>query len=368
MRWAALASSLAAGLVGCGTQGAPQPPSLNLPDPVGDLSATRAGDRVTLAWTMPKKNTDKLPLKGDLPVRVCRKEGAGACETAGGDLKLPPGAEGTFTETLPPLLASNAPRSLSYFVELKNRNGRSAGLSNAAVVPAGEAPAPVSGLAAEMRRDGVALSWTSGPDADRPSVRLHRKLIASNPVAKSRQSPLAPPPEPVERNLLVSSCAEDARKESCRALDKSIRFGESYEYRAQRVLRVPLDGKTLELAGEISAPVRIAALDLFPPTVPTDLVAVATLGESGPETATETAIDLSWQPVPDLDLAGYAVYRREGDRDWQRISPAQPLPAPAFRDPQVRQGHTYSYAVTSIGQTGHESARSAEAQETVPAP
>jgi len=163
----------------------------------------------------------------------------------------------------------------------------------------------------------------------------------------------------------VSSCAEDARKESCRALDKSIRFGESYEYRAQRVLRVPLDGKTLELAGEISAPVRIAALDLFPPTVPTDLVAVATLGESGPETATETAIDLSWQPVPDLDLAGYAVYRREGDRDWQRISPAQPLPAPAFRDPQVRQGHTYSYAVTSIGQTGHESARSAEAQETV---
>jgi fibronectin type 3 domain-containing protein len=44
------------------------------------------------------------------------------------------------------------------------------------------------------------------------------------------------------------------------------------------------------------------------------------------------------------------------------------LAAPAFHDSQVQPGHTYRYAVTSIGQTGNESARSAEAQESVPAP
>jgi hypothetical protein len=50
-------------LSGCGTEGAPMPPSLKLPDPVTDLAAIRAGNQVSLTWKMPKKNTDKLLLK-----------------------------------------------------------------------------------------------------------------------------------------------------------------------------------------------------------------------------------------------------------------------------------------------------------------
>ncbi|MGH9591205.1 MAG: hypothetical protein ACRD25_12475, partial [Terracidiphilus sp.] len=51
--WAAAA--LAAGIVmsGCGLPGAPQPPSLNLPRKVKDLTAERAGGQVSLEWTMP---------------------------------------------------------------------------------------------------------------------------------------------------------------------------------------------------------------------------------------------------------------------------------------------------------------------------
>jgi len=56
--------------------GAPQPPSLNLPDRATDLSAVRAGGQVSLTWTMPTKNTDKLLLKGNIAVRVCRNEPA----------------------------------------------------------------------------------------------------------------------------------------------------------------------------------------------------------------------------------------------------------------------------------------------------
>jgi fibronectin type 3 domain-containing protein len=98
--------------------------------------------------------------------------------------------------------------------------------------------------------------------------------------------------------------------------------------------------------------------------VPTGLAAVATAGENG----TDTAIDLSWQPVIDADLAGYQVYRREADSAWQRISPEQPLPGPAFHDNSVQPGHTYHYAVSAIDQGGHQSARSAEAEEIVPNP
>jgi hypothetical protein len=352
-------------MAGCGTLGAPLPPSLNLPDPVADLAAMRAGSQVTLTWTMPKKNTDKLLLKGNIAVRVCRKEGGGSCDSAGPELSFAPGAEGAFTDPLPAALAAGPPRPLSYFVELRNRNGRSAGLSNAAQVLAGEAPAPVTGLAAEMRKAGVAVRWANLGDAAQQfsAIRLRRKLLTPT-AAKPQQGPLAPKPEPLEQNLLVDSCGPEERTGFCRALDKDIRFGQSYEYRAQRVARVTVDGKTLELAGELSAPVRVDALDIFPPEVPTGLAAVATVGENG----AAPAIELSWQPVSDADLAGYAVYRREGDSAWQRISPAEPLIPPAFHDTQVLPGKTYRYAISSFAQNGHESARSVEAEETVPNP
>src|SRR5438094_104454 len=45
-------------LAGCGTPGAPQPPSLHLPEPVRDLRASRKGDKVTLTWTQPTETTD----------------------------------------------------------------------------------------------------------------------------------------------------------------------------------------------------------------------------------------------------------------------------------------------------------------------
>jgi hypothetical protein len=354
--WAALTVTLCIVLTGCGTPGAPQPPSLHLPDQVADLSAVRAGNHVSLTWSMPKKDTDKQLLKSEVEVRICRREGMGACVPPGQTLQLAPGKAGTFSETLPPALASGDPRALSYLIELKNRNGRSAGLSNSAMILAGEAPAPVVGLGAELRKDGVLLHWDTA--AANEVVRLHRKLLTPQP-AKSQQGLLTPPQESLEQDLLV-----DSNPHPGRAIDKNIRLGEIYEYSAQRLSRIVADGKTLELAGEASPPIRIDVKNIFPPTPPTGLVAVAITAEAG----AETAIDLSWQPNTEPDLAGYVVYRRDGDSDWQRISPPQLIVGPAFHDAQVQQGHTYHYAVSAANQGGHESARSAEAQETVPGP
>lgn len=352
--WSVLAVALCAWLSGCGTPGAPQPPSLDLAAPVEDLSAIRTGDHVALTWTMPRRNTDKTALNADVAVRICRREGSGACSQVGTDLSAAPGKPGNFTDALPGSLTSGEARPVSYVVELRNKKGRSAGPSNAATVLAGAAPRPVEGLKAEMRKQGVVLSWTA--DGETAPVRLQRKLLTP-PASKTKQGPLAPAPEAINGTLLVEEGAAQGR-----AMDTTVGFGESYEYRAQRVSRVDVEGKTLELAGEISVPVDVETKNVFPPEVPTGLAAVATAGENGGT----PAIDLSWQAELDPALAGYVVYRREGDEEWQRISPATPAIAPAFHDAGVAAGHTYRYAVSAMDKNGRESARSAEAEETVP--
>jgi hypothetical protein len=354
---------------GCGTPGTPLPPSLKLPDPVVDLSAARTGNQVALAWTMPKKTTDKLRIKGAVGVRICRKEGSGACVPMSGELSLAPGEHGTFTETLPTALATGPARPLAYQIELTNAKGRSDGPSNAAVALAGEAPGPVAGLNAQIRKNGLILRWSeegSSPQgSSTTAIRLRRKLLTPETNSRSKSSAqglLAAPKEPIEQNLMVEPAANGMSSD--RALDKTIRFGATYEYQAQRVARVLVGDKTFELDGPLSDPIRIEAQDTFPPSVPSGLAAVATAADSnaGP------SIDLNWQPVTDPDLAGYAVYRRDAnqpDAAWQRVSPAAPVIGPGFHDPQVQPGHTYRYAVTAIDQLGHESARSAEAEETV---
>jgi hypothetical protein len=348
-------------LAGCGMPGAPLPPSLNLPVPVADLSAVRTGPQVALAWTMPTKTTDRVLLKGDISVQVCRNQaGASTCSIAT-TLQFAPGAAATLSDTLPAPLAAGPPRVLTYFVELINRKGRSAGLSNSVEVLAGEAPPAVENLTAEMRKDGVLLRWASAPSDSSPvAIRLVRRLL-SPPVKKSDQGPLPQPAEPLDQSLLVEPTAH-----SDRALDTNIRFGETYDYRAQRVARITVGGSTLELAGPLTAPVRIDAINIFPPSAPKGLEAVATAGENG----SGPAIDLSWLPGTEADLAGYIVYRRDSEASatWQRISPAQPVVGPGYHDSNVQPGHTYTYAVTAVDQSGHESARSNDASDTVPAP
>jgi hypothetical protein len=313
---------------------------------------------------MPRRNTDKLPLTGNIAVSICRREevnsGVNECVLVGG-LQVAPGLDGSFTDTLPEQLAGGAARPLSYYAELKNRTGRSVGLSNAAAVLAGQAPAPVTGLEAEVRKAGIVLRWA--PDGSGDTVRLRRALLLTSSVAKPRTGPLPQPPEPAEKNLLVETKASATGAE---ALDKDITFGNTYEYRAQRLVRESVNGETVELDGELSPPIRVQAFDVFPPAVPAGLAAVAT----APSTASgiQASIDLSWQPNTEADLGGYEVYRREEATPWSRISGNQPVAGPAFHDVDVLPGHTYRYSVSAVDKGGRKSGRSEEAQETVPGP
>jgi fibronectin type 3 domain-containing protein len=99
-----------------------------------------------------------------------------------------------------------------------------------------------------------------------------------------------------------------------------------------------------------SSLVEVAPEDTFPPSPPEGLRAVA-----GP-----TTVELSWNPSPESDTAGYHIYR-----GGARIN-AELVVAPAFTDKDVRTAQQHSYTVSSVDAKGNESAASAAVSVTIP--
>jgi hypothetical protein len=345
-------------LTGCGIPAAPQAPSLYLPQPVTDLTAARSGNDVHLHWTMPKRSTDKVQLKGDQEAHICRRVENGPCEAAG-DAKFAPQAIADFTDHLPSALSSGEPRLITYTVELRNRHGHTAGPSNAAFSAAGSAPAQAAGFAADVRADGILLHWQAAQDSG-TCLRLDRVLVtkpgeSAKPNSnEARKGAEAPPEQSLE--AVFENHADPGR-----VFDKDAALDHTYRYTALRIAKLTLAGHSIEVSSAPSAPIVVNAKDIFPPAVPGGIASVASPDEH--------AIDLSWTPNTENDLAGYVVYRREAGSSAApvRISPVQPLAGPAFHDDTVKPGVRYAYSVSSIDLDGNESTRSQEVEETLPA-
>ena len=147
--------------------------SLNLPAVVTNLSATRVGGAVQLAWTMPARTTDAIVLKRPIRAEVCRKIGSGPCIAIATNF-FPPGKPAVYVDHLSADLTSGAVRVLTYQIALRNHARKSAGPSNPAFSASGTAPAAIRGLAAEggaSRRRPAELATIHGGrsrDRDRP--------------------------------------------------------------------------------------------------------------------------------------------------------------------------------------------------------
>lgn len=366
-------------LVGCGMEAAPQPPSLQLPKTIPDLTANRTGNQVHLAWTTPSENTDHLKLKGTVQLRLCRTEQAASPCEAIATVAAVPDQPATYTDVLPPALTSGPVRPISYRIFGINKHGKTAGPSNVVDILAGAAPPEVRDLSAQVVARGVVLHWRPVPNlSSDTSIQIDRTLVtpavAPRPAKSKTLNPLRRSTEPVEQKLRVRLIPPDSQHTAATdpgiALDPTAQFGRQYIYSASRVVQQQVGQQALQLDSSQSSAVQVATRDTFPPAAPAGLVAVpvaAIMNNGTPE------VDLSWSANTESDFAQYRVYRRDvtTNQPMHRIAPepsSGPVPemivAPAFRDLHVQGGQTYTYTVTAVDASGNESRRSAEV--TVP--
>jgi hypothetical protein len=367
-------------LASCAQTGPPLPPSLELPKPPNDLRASRKGNRVTLSWSEPTLTTDRQSVRYIGPTKVCRSSDSEitACGNPAAMLPAPPAAPQkrgskrpaaqksgaprpaplTYTDTLPVAMQGRDPAAeVTYAVEVLNRSARGAGLSNRVHVPAVVTMPPPSDLAAELTGDGVVLTWTSAGESQNVPLlqqryRIYRRDESSGKDAIAGEVPVGGPGP-------------------AHFTDSSFEWERTYLYRITAVSIIKRPASEVQLEGDDTAPLRVIAHDVFPPSVPAGLQA-AYSGEGQ-----KPFIDLIWAPVTNADLAGYNVYRSEylsetksaaAEKAGEKMVKlnSELVKSPSYRDSAVVSGKTYSYSVSAVDVRGNESHRSEATSEPVP--
>jgi hypothetical protein len=365
-----LSATLAA--IGCASPGPPRAPSLHLPQPVRDLTATRIGNTVELQFTAPSRTTDKLPIRGGTVTgQLCRQLPHQPCVAVPSSKTSiptanPHGANNivTWTDTLPPALILGPPQLLAYRVEFFSPTGRSAGRSAPAFTATGPAPAPVEGLHAEGTRLGTLLTWNPSPQPG--EVLLRREDMApAKPKPHNNLTPItttpAEPSSPAQPTIVWLQTHPSNTPQPSHTLDTTALPDTPYRYLALRRVTLQLGASPIDLRSEPTAPIPFILHQIYPPPTPTGLTA---LGFFTPTTPTTFAIDLIWQPVDDAGLitplAGYNLYREPLTPTGEPAAPRQqlntaPIPTPAFHDPTASPTTPYRYSVTAIDAKGNQS-------------
>ncbi len=115
-----------------------------------------------------------------------------------------------------------------------------------------------------------------------------------------------------------------------------------------RVLTAAAGGAPAKASPSATVTVEAPPADTTPPPVPTDLNAEAGDG----------SVSLSWSAVSASDLAGYFVYRAGVVSGPHTKVTGNPVIDPFYNDTSVTNGSEYYYTVTSVDESGNESAQS----------
>ena len=203
-------------------------------------------------------------------------------------------------------------------------------LSNQASIVPRPPPAPVAGLEAETRPDGVLLTWTpDGPEVE--GYDVYRRDAANREFGGAIGFAPAGTPS---------------------YLDASARFGSRYIYAVTAVARrAPVVESSIAEVREVDY------RDRFAPPAPQGLVALTEEGR----------VRLAWEGVRAADLAGYRVLRAAGEPgpdgpDFATLT-AEPIQATEYVDRAVSAGTTYVWRVVAVDRTGNVS-EAAEASAT----
>jgi hypothetical protein len=356
-------------LAGCGTPGAPRPPSLRLPETVRDLAAWRQGNRVTLTWTESQRTTDGETIRAlgptlvcmgvnDFPMTHCDQVAADLSQSQYAQCAPKVGQSASCQVTLALELQGKYPLGqATYAIEVMNTNGRSAGLSNQVRVPTLETATPPRNIRAEVTPDGVVI------DGYREELPHIPNVAFIDHVYRREENGTA------LIDLGAALSFYSGKNVYPKFTDRTAEWEKTYFYQFATIsLAKGESGENVEVKGALSPEVKVYVHDIFPPATPVGVQAVASgVGQ-------QPFVDLTWAPNTDSDLAGYNVYRRAetvGPPVGKIVEFAmtklnfEPVKTPSYRDGHVQSGMKYFYVVTAVDLRGNESSKSTEASETV---
>lgn len=319
--WSVVHCAVAVLACACGSVGDPRPPLANLPEPISDLSARQFGDTLVISWTRPFRTTEGLAAK-ETGFTLWAVE-VGAVDTVLGDeaidayrrpvktieaADLKSVASGNRVEIRSTLDAWTLGQPAILVVTAWNRLGRDAGYSNHVPIQPLRPPEPPLLYPPSVTEDGVALGWRPGERAEAYSIDRATD-------------------EATDFNTLDSLPAVEY-------LDRTARPGVTYRYRL-RPWRMSDAGRVEGLPSET---VSVTPRDVFPPDPPTGLRAVRTA----------LAVELSWLPSAEPDLAGYRVLR-----GGAALTPV--IAETSYSDATALPGTPYDYEVMAVDTEGNES-------------
>ncbi len=322
--------SLAAGLLlinSCAYVGEPLPPALNIPRPVTALAVEQVGAKVAISFVLPVQTTEELPLRiGAIELRAGPVEAAAwpgdsqaADTTRDAEGKIASGAINASVWIGKRILTG---------VRVQSKQGKWSAWSPLTPLDVIDSVVSPEDVKAEAAPEGVRIQWRA----------IERKGVAMRIERRSGAGP-----------VFVEAAIVDTASEW---VDKQVRFGEEQQYRLTAV--------SGQARSETFSTPAFTPRDSFAPAVPVNLSAVAGLG----------SIELSWDRPGESDLAGFRIYRMTGvtsaGGEWKRLGPSEPVAAANFSDRTVQPGTAYRYSVTSVDQTGNESARAESVEITAP--
>ena len=362
------AGLLLGAILACGKRGDPLPPLGRTPQPVRELTVAQRGADLEIRYVTPRTTTGGLRLDvHEVEILTARGDVDFAKSALVEARKVAPGETVSISQPLPP-----AGTRLRVAARAVAGGDRSA-LTPVATLLVQPAPIPPTDLKAQLTPAAVVLRWKGAvpipPPAPSPSPAASPEASSSSALPGASPSPssvpsarpapaaaAARPPTPGFRIFRRDPVASfDAPMNPVPVTtnvfeDRTAAPGTRWCYVVRAAVSVD---PVVESAPSSEACVEIK--DVAAPAAPAGVTTVV-----GAE-----AVEVSWSPSAETDLAGYRVYRAPEGGRAARLT-ALPPGTTTWRDPNPARGGLHLYTVTAFDQSGNESAPSRPAEGHVP--
>ena len=310
----------------CGYIGYPMVPLANIPNRVADLAAVQRGSTIIVHFSLPTLTTENLPVGTALNLDLRIAQAGTPFQPAEWATQAKPTAQpdeikgGIVTYKLP--AAAWAGKTVALAARTGG-NGKLSDWSNYEIFRVIPAPETPSKPTVENTPQGERITWNGAGD----QFRVLRRVGD-------------------EKDFSVA-----ANVTSHEWTDTPLDYGKPYTYMVQALVDV---GNKRLTESDLSPAADDTPKDTFPPAVPSGLHA----DQSG------AGVSLVWDPDSDADLAGYRIYRSEGNGAWQKLGDGNAVPS--YSDTTGEHGKTYRYAVSAFDKSTNESGRSAAVEVVFP--